>query len=200
MVYVDDLLLCGNGVENLAKIKRMLLDEFEGRDLRATDQFLGIKIQQDRSRGTILLSQESYIDNILQRFRMDSCQTVSTPLEPGVKFTTLHEETPTDFPYQELVGCLMYLAICTRPDIAFVTNCLARFVVAPSNSHVTIANRVLKYLRGSKSYGLLLGSHNESLLEGYCDGNYGSCEMTGRSTTGYLFTFFGSLISWQTKL
>lgn len=72
MLYVDDLLLCGDGVESLAKIKKMLLDEFEGRDLGATDLFLGIKIQWDHSRGTVILSQESYIHNILQRFRMDS--------------------------------------------------------------------------------------------------------------------------------
>eukprot|EP00963_Diacronema_lutheri_P009792 scaffold916_cov343-Pavlova_lutheri.AAC.1 len=111
---------------------------------------------------------------------MDKCQAVSTPLEPGVKFTKANQNTAIDFPYQELVGCLMYLAVCTRPDIAFVTNCLARFVVAPTNTHVTIAKRVLKYLSGSKSHGLLLGSHNQILLEGYCDANYGTCEVTRR--------------------
>eukprot|EP00963_Diacronema_lutheri_P009628 scaffold869_cov399-Pavlova_lutheri.AAC.1 len=200
MLYVDDLLLCCDGVQNLAMLKNMLLEEFEGRDLGATDHFLGIKIQRDRPKGMVFISQESYIENILQRFHMDKCQAVSTPLEPGVKFTTANQNTTIDFPYQELVGCLMYLAVCTRPDIAFVTNCLARFVVAPTNTHVTIAKRVLKYLSGSKSHGLLLGSHNQNLLEGYCDANYGTCEVTRRSTTGYLLTFAGSLISWQTKL
>ena len=200
MVYVDDLLLCGDGKESVERIKTLLLEEFEGRDLGATEHFLGIKIQRDRQNGTVFLSQENYVENVLQRFRMDTCHSVSTPLDLGTKWNVPTDTAEVNFPYQELVGCLMYLAVSTRPDIAYVTNCLARYVSAPTTTHIAIAKRVLKYLQGSKSLGLLLGSHNQNLLEGYCDANYGSCEVTRRSTTGYLFTFSGSLISWQTKL
>ena len=65
MVYVDDLLLCDNGKENVGKIKTLQLEEFVGRYLSATKHFLGIKIQRDRQNGTMFLSQESYVENIL---------------------------------------------------------------------------------------------------------------------------------------
>lgn len=94
----------------------------------------------------------------------------------------------------------MYLAVSSRLDIAFVTNCLARHVVEPKKSHVLVAKRVLKYLQGTKPLGILLRSRNKTFMEGHCDSNYGSCELTRRSTTGYIFTFHGNLISWQTKL
>lgn len=200
MVYVDDLLLCGIDTANVCHIKELLLSEFEGRDLGATEQFLGIKINRDRSTKSVFLSQESYIHNILQRFRMEDCQQVSTPFEPGTRMSSVSEPAEVGFPYQELVGCLMYLAVSTRPDIAYVTNCLARHVVAPTKLHVLVAKRVLKYLQGTKAKGILLGPRGHILLEGYCDANYGNCELTRRSTTGYVFTFNGSLISWQTKL
>eukprot|EP00963_Diacronema_lutheri_P010081 scaffold953_cov326-Pavlova_lutheri.AAC.1 len=136
MVYVDDVLLCGNGTKAVESVKQLLLTAFEGRDLGPTDYFLGIKIQRDRYRRTVFLSQENYVKNIIERFRMTDCHTVSTPMEPGTKLTSDTAMTASHFPYQELVGCLMYLAVSTRPDIAYATNCLARFVCAPNNNHV----------------------------------------------------------------
>eukprot|EP00963_Diacronema_lutheri_P009487 scaffold847_cov397-Pavlova_lutheri.AAC.2 len=102
---------------------------------------------------------------------MADCYSVSTPLEPGTKWTSNASATESNFPYQELVGCLMYLAVSTRPDIAYVTNRLARYVSAPTSIHVAVANRVLKYLNGTKAAGILLGDSSPSLLEGYCDAN-----------------------------
>ena len=200
MVYVDDLLLVGNDAEKVRDIKNALLSEFEGRDLGATNQFLGIKIRRNRQNNTVFISQEKYVVDILQRFRMEDCHSVTTPLETCTEWNCESDSPDRSFPFQELVGCLMYLAVSTRPDIAFVTNCLARHVVEPKKSHVLVAKRVLKYLQGTKTLGILLGSRNKTYMEGYCDSNYGSCELTRRSTTGYIFTFHGSLISWQTKL
>eukprot|EP00963_Diacronema_lutheri_P001541 scaffold101_cov567-Pavlova_lutheri.AAC.2 len=112
-------------------------------------------------------------------------------MEPGTKLTSDTAMTASHFPYQELVGCLMYLAVSTRTDIAYATNCLARFVCTPNNNHVHVAKRVLKYLQGTKSVGIWLGERSPNFLKGYCDANYGGCEETRRSTTGYVFTFHG---------
>lgn len=73
MVYVDDLLLCGKSQEIVQKLKTSLLNTFEGRDLGATDTFLGIKIIRDRLKKEIFLSQEQYVRNMLERFRMQDC-------------------------------------------------------------------------------------------------------------------------------
>ena len=162
MVYVDDLLLCGNGRTKVEEVKQSLLTTFEGRDLGPTDHFLGIKMERNRSGKTVLLSQETYVNNVLERFRMADCHSVSTPLELGTKWTSDAAVTESNFPYQELVGCLMYLAVSTRPDIAYVTNRLARYVSSPSSNHVAVAKRVLKYLHGTKSVGILLGDSSPS--------------------------------------
>eukprot|EP00963_Diacronema_lutheri_P001208 scaffold78_cov513-Pavlova_lutheri.AAC.1 len=151
MVYVDDLLLCGNGRSKVENVKQSLLTTFEGRDLGPTDHFLGIKMERDRTGKTVFLSQETYVNNVLERFRMADCYSVSTPLEPGTKWTSDASATESNFPYQELVGCLIYLAVSTRPDIAYVTNRLARYVSAPTTNHVAVAKRVLKYLNGTKA-------------------------------------------------
>eukprot|EP00963_Diacronema_lutheri_P010611 scaffold1117_cov307-Pavlova_lutheri.AAC.1 len=161
MVYVDDLLLCGNGRSKEENVKQSLLTTFEGRDLGPTDHFLGIKMERDRIGKTVFLSQETYVNNVLERFRMADCYSVSTPLEPGTKWTSDASATESNFPYQELVGCLMYLAVSTRPDIAYVTNRPARYVSAPTSNHVAVAKRVLKYLHGTKAVGILLGDSSQ---------------------------------------
>ena len=200
LVYVDDLLICGNGTDNVQRITDSLLKTFEGRDLGPTEFFIGIKVQRDREKKVVFLNQENYITNILARFRMSDCRSVSSPMEPGTKLSSEECADDTDFPFQELVGCLMYLAVSTRPDIAYATNYLARFVTCTRPCHVAAAKRILRYLQGTRNYGIVLGDWSETLLEGFCDASYGNCEETRRSTTGYVFTFKGSLISWQTKL
>ena len=121
-------------------------------------------------------------------------------MEPGVKWNENTDTKKVDFPFQELVGCLMYLAVSTRPDIGYITNCLARYVTSTGSNHVAAGKRVLRYLQGTKHYGITLGRLADTLIEGFCDANYGNCEQSRRSTTGYVFTCYGSLISWQTKL
>eukprot|EP00963_Diacronema_lutheri_P005231 scaffold408_cov347-Pavlova_lutheri.AAC.5 len=118
---------------------------------------------------------------------MADCRSVSSPMEPGTKLISDEDVDNTDFPFQELVGCLMYLAVSTRPDIAYATNCMARSVTCTRPNHVAALKRILRYLQ-------------ETLQEGFCDASYGNCEETRRSTTGYVFRFKGSLISWQIKL
>jgi len=78
VVYVDDSLICGNGTENVQKIKETLLKTFDGRDLGSTDYFLGIKVNRDRQTRLVVLNQANYITNILTRFKMSDCHSVST--------------------------------------------------------------------------------------------------------------------------
>ena len=200
LVYVDDLLICGHGRENEQRISKSLLQTFDGRDLGSTDFFLGIKIHRDQENKLVFIDQANYVTNILARFNMSDCHSVSSPMEPGVKWKETTETVKVVFRFQELVGCLMYLAVSTRPDIGYVTNCLARHVTCPGPNHVATAKRVLRYLQGTKHYGITLGRCSEKLIQGFCDANFANCEVSRRSTTGYVFTCYGSLVSWQTKL
>lgn len=96
------------------------------------------------------MSQESYIDDLLYRFRMTDANPVITPMDVNAKLSRVAEtdELEEDMPYRELVGCLTYLAIATRPDISFAVSCLRQFSNAYGKAHWNAAKRVLRYLKG----------------------------------------------------
>ena len=89
---------------------------------------------------------------------MKNCKSVATPADAGFKSTkgTEHSEYVEEKHYQSMVGSLLYLSMRTCPDIAFAVRCAARFCLKPTTQHLTAVKRVLRYLRGSTHYGLLL--------------------------------------------
>ena len=133
---------------------------------------------------------------------MDDGKNRSIPLSPSIKFSK-DEGDPLDtskYPYSELVGSLMYLSICTRPDISFATGSLARYMSNPTTVHWQAAKGVLRYLAGTPDHGITFGGTGVDLeLYGYCDADYAGDIDTRRSTTGYVFTLNGGAISWQSK-
>jgi hypothetical protein len=93
----------------------------------------------------------------------------------------------------------MYLSVCTRPDISYVTGSLARFMSSPTTVHWQVAKGVLRYLAGTPDKGIIFGDSGNLELTGYCDADYAGDIDTRRSTTGYVFTLNGAAISWQSK-
>lgn len=123
--YVDDILVACKNESRIATLYQHLSKSFEMKNLGQVQHCLGMEFSRNDSRITI--SQKGYITCLLKRFGMLDAKPARTPLEPNSKLQkpsgVEHEET--SFPYQELVGSLMYLAICTRPDIAHATNYLS---------------------------------------------------------------------------
>ena len=100
--------------------------------------------------------------------------------------------------YTSLVGALIYLSICTRPDISQAVGALARFMAAPTTVHWLSAKGVLRYLAGTASYGIHYGEGTSGLI-GYCDADHASDCDTRRSTTGYVFIMNGGAICWSSR-
>ena len=97
----------------------------------------------------------------------------------------------------QLIESLMYLAVCTRPDIAQAVTALARYMTAPTTIHWSAALGVLRYLAGIRDYGICFGKDSRSKqLLGYCDSDYAGDLDTRRSTIGYVFKFNGSATTW----
>eukprot|EP00878_Enallax_costatus_P002708 GHUV01002897.1.p1 GENE.GHUV01002897.1~~GHUV01002897.1.p1 ORF type:complete len:1307 (+),score=342.07 GHUV01002897.1:73-3921(+) len=120
LVYVDDILLISKDKSFIAKIKRQLLDAFDARDLGEATTYLGINILRDRGSGTLSVVQQRMMDDIIAKFDLGNTKPVTTPMSCSIKLSK-EEGAPLDkvrFPYSQLVGSLMYLSICTRPDIS----------------------------------------------------------------------------------
>lgn len=119
------------------------------------------------------------------------------PSDKNQKLSQNDDSEPSNFPYRQLVGSVMYLAMCTRPDIGYAIGVASRYLEKPSSTHVGAAKRILKYISGTLNRGILYGhSMGKISFDGYSDSDYVGDLDTRRSTTGFIFTVNGSAIKW----
>ncbi|KAH9750239.1 protein kinase domain-containing protein [Citrus sinensis] len=197
LVYVDDIIVAGNDVAEVSRIKDFLAQKFYIKALGKLKYFLGIKVA--RSSCGIFLSQRKYALDILKDAGLLAGRVSHFPMEQQLRLSSTDGDLLSNpSSYRRLVGRLIYLTV-TRPDIVFAVHVLSRFMHEPRTTHMDAAIRVLRYLKGSPSKGILLSSTSDLHIRGYCDVDWGSCPTTRRSITGYC-TFLGdSPISWKTK-
>lgn len=138
---------------------------------------------------------------MLKRFGMENSRPVSTPLDPGLKLRKIDEsetERTEIFPFRELIGCLMYLAIGTRPDIAYAVNHLSQFNNFNGKDHWMAAKRILRYMRGSTKLGLRY-EKSSKLIEGFVDSDWAGCPVDRRSYTGFVFIMAKGAVTWEAR-
>ena len=197
LVYVDDMLVTAMG-DHITYAKKRLMELFEMRDLGEARTFLGMTITRDRGARTIKLDQATMTTNVLKKFNMDNAKPKSVPISPS---TTLRKEgEPLDtgtHPYGTLIGSLLYLSTCTRPDIAQPVGALSKYLSCPTMEHWQAAKGVLRYLAGTADYGITFGG--QSGVIGYCDSDSAGDVDTRRSTTGYVFILNGGAIDWSSR-
>lgn len=197
LVYVDDLLVCGNCQVKINDIKDMMSKSFNMKDLGPVNYLLEIEVH--RSAAGFFLSQRKYTTDILTEFGMIHSKPLNLPMNIKLKLTAeLGEPLPDPSSYQRLVGKLIYLTI-TRPDIAFSVQILTQYMQHPTSVHMQNAKRVLRYLSGTISQGVLLASASAAHLTAYCDSDWAGCVATRKSTSGYCIFLGESPISWKTK-
>jgi ribonuclease HI len=200
MVYVDDILIASSSKSLINTVKTKLSSIFDARDMGAATAYLGMKIERDRGSRKIKLTQTLMTQELVAKYNMDDCKTKATPLSPSIKLSA-EDGDPLDtdkFPYSQLVGSLMYIAVCTRPDISYAVGALARYMAKPTTVHWQAAKGVLRYLAGTADFGITFGSTTDGLI-GYCDADYAGDTDTRRSTTGYVFLMAGGAVSWSSK-
>lgn len=195
-VWVDDLIIFSSLPMLTAELKSNLCKNLNMKDLGEAQQCIGLNIT--RSKDTFMLDQEKYITEILTRFNMADCKAVKTPIEVGLKFDGNVKE-PYDCPYQHVIGCLLYVAQATRPDIAYAVNTLSRFNKEPKSEHWAAVKRVLRYLQGTKHYKLTYTKHGQSEITGFCDADWASDTQDRKSCTGYIFMLQGGAVSWCSR-
>ena len=105
----------------------------------------------------------------------------------------------TEVPHLSAIGALMYVANCTRPDIAFAVNLLARHSVAPTKCHWTGVKNIFRYIQGAIDLGLFYQFDQDKSIIGYTDAGYLSDPHNARSQTGFVFLHGGTAISWKSS-
>ncbi|KAL5863382.1 hypothetical protein ACOSQ3_000896 [Xanthoceras sorbifolium] len=206
LLYVDDMLIVGQDIGKINKLKKELSKSFAMKDLGPAKQILGMRITRNRQNRRIWLSQERYVEKVLERFNMSKAKSVSSPLASHFKLNASQcpsskeeKSEMSKVPYASVVGSLMYAMVCTRPDIAHAVGVVSRFLSNPGKEHWTAVKWILRYLRGTSSHCLCFGNC-KPVLEGYTDSDMAGDMDTRKSISGYLITFAGGAVSWQSRL
>ncbi|RVW98226.1 Retrovirus-related Pol polyprotein from transposon TNT 1-94 [Vitis vinifera] len=175
VLYVDDILLATNDKGLLREVKQFLSKNFDMKDMGEASYVIGIKIHRDRFQGILGMSQETYINKVLERFLMKDCSPSVSPIVKGDRFNLnqcpkndLEREQMKNIQYASTVERLIYAQVCTKPDIAFVVGMLGRYQSNPGLDHWRAAKKVMRYLQGTKDYKQFKDSISRPLSI-YCD-------------------------------
>jgi len=196
LLYVDDIIVAAKDQHEINAIKNALMTEFKMKDLGGLKCFLGIKICQTNK--GMILSQETYMKNLLQKFDMKDCKAVRTPMETN-PVKDLNGECIVDVkPYKELVGCLMYAMLTTRPDLSAAINFYSRFQSNATEAQWIGLKRILRYIKGTTNFGLFFRKNGKVPLIGFADSDWAG-DSDRKSTSGFLFEVHGATVSWTTR-
>ncbi|KAA0066715.1 gag/pol protein [Cucumis melo var. makuwa] len=134
VLYVDDILLIGNDVGHLTDIKEWLATQFQMKDLGNAQYVLAIQIVRNQKNKTLAMSQKSYIDKMLSRYKMQNSKKGLVPYKYRIHLskeqcpkTPQEVEDMSNIPYVFAVGSLMYAMLCTRPDICYSVGIVSRY-------------------------------------------------------------------------
>lgn len=195
IVYVDDIILTGDDIMEMDRLKKALTLEFEMKDLGNLRYFLGMEIA--RSKSGISVSQRKYVLDLLKETGMLGCKPAETPIDPNVKFDRTSNLVDRGR-YQRLVGKLIYLSH-TRPDIAFAVSRVSQYMHSPTEEHLEAVFRVLRYLKGTPGRGLYFKKNEGRNIEAYTDADWAGAIEDRRSTSGYCTFVWGNLVTWRSK-
>eukprot|EP00253_Pinus_taeda_P022758 PITA_22758 len=197
VLYVDDVIFTGNDDYLIQNFKAVIKEEFEMTDMGLLRYFLGIEVDQNEN--GIFMSQARYVNEVLGRFNMQECKAAITPTVMGLKLSKV--DSSKDFDpslYKSIAGSLMYLT-ATRPDIMFAISLISRFMETPKEAHWQAAKRILRYVKGTKKFGILYNVSEHSDLVGYTDSDWARSVDDRKSTSGYVFHMGSGAISWDSK-
>lgn len=203
-IYVDDIVLLTKTQTQMNQIKDALGSEFKTVQLGRLNYILGIKVQWQNNK--VLIEQEKFVKDSLTKFGLSELKSKSTPM---VTRENLVEATENDQIidknlYRQLVGTLVYLSTCTRPDISFAVNVAARFCEKPTKQHMTAVHRIFAYLAHTANYGLCFQKGNDFKSENYMvscftDSDWATDPDTRKSVTGTTIKIGTAVVAWRSS-
>lgn len=202
--HVDDCTITGSSKELIKAFKAEIASRFRITDLGPISWLLGMKVTRNREARTISLSQESFVEAIITKYNFIDAKPAAVPMDPSMQYTKDQSPTTTTqiaemkrVPFRSALGSLMYLAVGTRPDVAFAVSTLAQFADNPGWAHWEGVKRVYRYLLGTKKWALTFGTTKSGLL-GYADAD-GASQEHRRAITGFALLVDGGAILWGSR-
>nr|GEV17630.1 retrotransposon protein, putative, Ty1-copia subclass [Tanacetum cinerariifolium] len=205
VLYVDDILLIRNDIPTLQNVKEWLGKCFAMKDLGDASYIIGIKIYRDRSKRIIRLSQDTYLDKILKRFKIENSKKENLPLHHGItisKDLCLKTNEELDIisrvPYASAIGSIMYAMTCTRPNVSFALSMMTRHHQNSGEGHWTAVKNILN--RSQSSWVFLLNeravtwksSKQNTVADFTCESEYiTACEASKEAI--WMKNFIGDL-------
>nr|GEW01690.1 ribonuclease H-like domain-containing protein [Tanacetum cinerariifolium] len=171
LFYVDDIMLTGNDINEINKVKSFLKSKFKIKDLGELKYFLCTEVLKTE-KVRLCLSQRKYCLELLHDYGLLACKPASIPLPENIILA--HKESEDDkflkniTSYQRLVGKLIYLTL-TRPDISYSVHCLSQYMQAPLLSHMDLGLRVKRYLKGAPGSGVNYEKYEHMSLKVYAN-------------------------------
>nr|GEU72573.1 ribonuclease H-like domain-containing protein [Tanacetum cinerariifolium] len=195
LLYVADIILTASFSIILQRIIDMLHSEFAMTDLGSLNYFLGISTQRIAS--GMFLSQSKFAEEILERARMQNCNSCWTHVDIKSKLGPDGDPITDSTLYRSLVGALQYLTF-TRPDLSYDVQQVCLYMHDPREPHFNALKRILRYVCSTIDYGLQLHVSSTAQLTAYIDVDWAGCPVTRRSTSGYC-VFCDNFLSWSAK-
>jgi hypothetical protein len=202
VLYVDDILLVRNDIPMMEIIKSSLRKSFSIKDLGEAVYILGIKIYRDRSKRLIGLSQDAYIDKILNRFNMQDSKKGFLSMSHDITLSKKQCPSKPDeqermrvIPYASAIGSIMYAMLCTHPDVSYALSATSRYQSNYGEAHWTIVKNILKYLRRTKEVFLVFGGEEELVVKGYSDASFQTDVDDSISQSNFVFFLNEDVVS-----
>ncbi|KAE9001680.1 hypothetical protein PR002_g17848 [Phytophthora rubi] len=205
-LYVDDIVIAAT-TENIKLVMDELSRKFKIKDLGNVSHLLSMEIRYVPGK-MLSISQRGYVAQLLERFKMAKCKAVPTPQVKGnFPLPGDPDKEPVcvnidpDVDYQSIVGSLQYLVSCSRPDITNAVRTLGKFLTCYTKEHFVLAKRVLRYLQGTREFGLVWYKPDSPAMQlvAYADADLGNEKHDRRSITGYVLQLNGCTFAYKSR-
>lgn len=207
VIVVDDMKFVSNSKRMLEHFKKKLAETFDVKLFGTISSFIGWEIHHNPD--GIKITQVRYLETLLAKHGLSEANGAWSPLPTDANLTKACEEDillsrPQHANYRATIGELLYLSVCTRPDISFAVNALARNVHAPTLRHLGYVKRILRYLAGTRNLGVLYpsgkgGASTYYNIKAYADSDWAGDHDSRKSTSGLLVCMNGSPVFWKSR-
>lgn len=202
LLYVDDILVTSSDTKYISYLKTEMAACFKTKDLGLVSQYLGVKIIHGD--GYISMDQSVYLTEVLNKFNMLDCKSVSVPLEHNFDLNLLSrcksENCELENRCRKAIGCIMYAMIGTRFDLCIAINILSRYQTFASEYLWKCLKHVMRYIKGTLDLKLIFRRANScNVLQAYVDADWAGDTTSRKSTSGYCVMLFDNLVLWCSK-